>query len=179
MMKYLAVNEPPTLQRITGDRREAVREHLLALEPDARHMRFGHRVSDAWIDAYVRGLDFARDLVLAWLYDHGRVLALVHLAHVNGRVTEFAISVIESLRGTGHGQRLTRQALHMAADMGYGTAHIQFLTANRPMAAIVDHFHAENTVDGGERMAEVPLPAVLLHAFKPPLGTLAFAGFDV
>lgn len=177
MMKYLAVNEPPTLQRIGSERREAVREHLLGLEPDARHMRFGHRVSDAWIDNYVRTIDFSRDLVLAWLYDHGKVLGLVHLAHVNGQVTEFAISVVESLRGGGHGQRLTRQALDLAAGMGYGTAHIQFLSANRPMAAIVDHFAGSHEAEGGERIAHVPLPAVLKRAFKPPLQPLAF-GFD-
>ena len=44
-----------------------MREHLLALEPDARHMRFGHRVSDAWIETYVRGIDFARDSVDGWV----------------------------------------------------------------------------------------------------------------
>lgn len=178
MMKYLAVSEPPTLQRLTAERRDAVREHLVTLEPEARYMRFGHQASDDYIAGYCSGLDFSRDLVLGWIYDR-QLLAVVHLAHVNGRVTEFAISVIESLRGSGHGQRLTRQALRMAAELGYATAHIQFLTANRPMAAIVDHFAGSSEIDGGERLAFVPLPAVLRHAFKPALGPLAFGGFNI
>jgi GNAT superfamily N-acetyltransferase len=179
MMKYLAVNEPPNLQRLTRDRRDAVLAHLLDLDPRARRMRFGHHVSDECIAQYVQGLDFDRDLVLGWLYDHGRLLAMVHLAHVSGTVTEFAISVVESLRGGGHGKRLTREALRIAADLGYGIAHIQFLAANRPMAAIVDHFAGAHHADGGERLVDVPLPAMLRRAFKPPLGPFAFGGFTV
>ena len=95
-----------------------------------------------------------------------------------GTSSEFAISVVESLRGSGHGQRLTRQALRIAADLGYGVARIQFLAANRPMAAILDHFAGSHQADGSERLVNVPLPAVLRRAFKPPLGPLG-RGFDI
>ncbi len=176
MQKYLAVNEAANLTRLDASYRDQIRTHMLGLEPDARYMRFGNLASDAFISRYVDAIDVQRDLVLGWLYDHGQLLAVVHLAHVADDVTEFSISIVESLRGAGHGQQLTHEALRIAREIGYETACLQFLKANRPMAAIVDHFANTRKVDGTECLVDVPLPAKMERPFNAPLRLFVFGG---
>lgn len=177
MQKYLAVKEAAHLTRLDASYRDQIRTHLLGLEPDARYMRFGNLASDDFICRYVDRIDMRRDLVLGWVYDLGQLLAVVHLAHVADDVTEFSISVVESLRGAGHGQQLTHEALRIARETGYDTAYLQFLKANRPMSAIIDHFASTRKVDGTECMVDVPLPAKMERPFKAPIGLFALGGF--
>lgn len=156
--------------QLDADQRSLVERHCLALEPEARQLRFGVCCKDEAIVEYVRNLDFDRDVILGWL-DADLVLGgVVHLARIDATLVEFSISVLEPYRGIGYGQRMTNEAFEEAARHGFDCAHVQFVAANFRMAAILDHYHAVRDQDGTERMVNVPLPAALSRPIQAPIG---------
>lgn len=170
----------PTVVRLDAPDRGRVLEHFLALDGDARLLRFGMSYSDDAVRRYVQRLDFAGDLLLGWINPFRELAGVVQLARIDDRAVEFSISIARSWRGRGHGQDFTEMALAAAGRHGYGLAHVQFLQCNRPMDAIMDHYAAAHGRDGVEHLVEVPLPAVLARPFRAQLGpfvpsTLAFA----
>jgi GNAT superfamily N-acetyltransferase len=172
--------QTPTLVRLDGADRARVLAHFLALDTEARHLRFGMAYADEAVHRYVQRLNFEHDLVLGWANHFRELLGVVHLARIDHRDVEFSISMSEGWRGRGHGQDFTEQALEEATRQGYQLAHVQFMHANRPMGAIMSHYTAARERDGTEHLVAVPLPAVLarpLHAQPGPFvpSTLAFA----
>lgn len=164
-------------RRLNAGQRDVVEGHFLALEPDARLLRFGVCRKDAAIVEYVRGLDFERDVILGW-FDADFVLGgVVQLARVNETLVEFSISVLEAYRGVGYGQRMTGEAFTEAARLGFDCAHVQFIAANHRMAAILDHYQAMHERDGTERMVHVPLPATLSRPLQPQIGPFVAFSF--
>jgi len=157
------------MRRLRGHELREVEEHFLALEPEARILRFGSLLQDAGILVYVGKLDFQRDLVLGWPDSDRRLGAVVHLAHITDTLVEFGVSVLAQFRGHGHGQQCTLQALAFATRSGYCRAHVQFVAANHRMRAIMNHFVAHEERDGTEHMVNVALPPVLRKAFLAPL----------
>ncbi len=140
--------------------RERVRQHLLALGDDDRHLRFGHGASDLQIDAYAAQLDFGRDRLLG-VFDAGlRLVALAHLALAEGgRGAEFGVSVLAHQRGRGFGARLFEHAVLLARNRGVRTLTIHLARDNRAMLAIVRRSGALVRFDGRDVVAELPLPA--------------------
>ena len=127
---------------------------------------------------YVRTLDFDRDVILGWRDAEFVLGGVVHLARVTETLVEFSISVLERYRGNGYGQRMTNEAFDEAAKYGFDHAHVQFIAANRRMAAILDHYHAMREQAGTERMVHVPLPARLSRPLEAPLGPFVPVWFD-
>lgn len=157
-------------RRLDPFQRNLVEGHFLALEAEARKLRFGVCCKDEAIVEYVRRLDFDRDVVLGW-FDADFVLGgVVQLARVDDARVEFSISVLERYRGIGYGQRMTNEAFEAAAALGFDCAHVQFIAANHRMAAILDHYQATHDRDGTERMVHVPLPAKLARPLQPHIG---------
>ncbi len=175
-----SLRHTPTLIRLGTLDRARVLDHFMALDEDARHLRFGMAYSDDAVRRYVQRLDFERDLVLGWAEHFRELVGVVHLARIDDHAVEFSISMTGGWRGRGHGQDFTEQALAEAARQGYQLAHVQFMHCNLPMGAIMDHYTASRERDGTEHLVEVPLPAVLLRPLRASLGpfipsTLAFA----
>lgn len=157
-------------RQLNAGQRDVVEGHFLALEPDARKLRFGACCKDEAIVDYVRGLDFERDVILGW-FDADFVLGgVVQLARVDETLVEFSISVLERYRGVGYGQRMTREAFAEAAGLGFDCAHVQFIASNHRMAAILDYYHATGERYGAERIVHVPLPARLSRPLQAPVG---------
>ncbi len=170
----------PNLVRLGTLDRARVLDHFLALDGDARLLRFGMSYSDDAVRRYVQRLNFESDLLLGWTNHFRELVGVVHLARINAHAVEFSISMARGWRGRGHGQDVTELALAEAARHGYQLAHVQFMQCNRPMGAIMDHYTAARERDGTEHLVEVPLPAVLSRPLRAQLGpfipsTLAFA----
>ncbi len=144
--------------------RDLIIGHLLALDSDARVLRFGCRVSDDRVRQYVGELDFGRDAIFG-VADRPRSLgALVHLAFppstdTPGGVVEFGVSVLLALRGQGLGSRLFEHAVVHARNRGMKRMVIHMARDNAAMRAIVRSAGAAMAFDGPDVIAELPLPA--------------------
>jgi RimJ/RimL family protein N-acetyltransferase len=165
-----AGREPGALRRLTDVDRVRVSRHFLALEPEGRRLRFNTQVLDDALRKHVAGLDFRRDLILGSEDQDGQLSAVVHLARISASQVEFSISVLEPWRGQGHGQKLTQLGLAEAAKHGYQLAHVQFMSYNHRMDAIIRHFESTREQDGTEHFVKVPLPASLARPFQAPIG---------
>ena len=165
-----AGREPGALRRLTDADRGRVGRHFLALEPEGRRLRFNTQVLDDALRKHVAGLDFRRDLILGSEDHDGQLSAVVHLARISASQVEFSISVLEPWRGQGHGQKLTQLGLAEAARHGYQLAHVQFMSYNHRMDAIIRHFESTREQDGTEHFVKVPLPASLARPFQAPIG---------
>ncbi|MEN9886644.1 MAG: hypothetical protein RL758_1222, partial [Pseudomonadota bacterium] len=67
------------IRKLNSWHRGRIEEHLLALEPSDRYLRFGYAASNEQIHRYVAGIDFRRDDVFG-IYN--RKLQLVAMAHL-------------------------------------------------------------------------------------------------
>lgn len=175
LVRRAALGKP---RRLNACQCDLVEGHFLSLEPEARHLRFGVSCGDEAIVEYVRTLDFDGDVILGWRDAEFVLGGVVHLARVTETLVEFSISVLEQYRGNGFGQRMTNEAFDEAAKHGFDRAHVQFIAANRRMAAILNHYHAMREQAGTERMVHVPLPAKLSRPLEAPLGPFVPVWFD-
>ena len=123
--------------------RQRIVDHLLALSPRDRYLRFGYPARDPQIEKYVTGLDFARDEVLGIFNRRLHLIALAHLAYglpmpgePQRTMAEFGVSVLAQSRSRGLGRRLFDAAALHARNRGIDTLFIHALSENAPMLAI-------------------------------------------
>jgi GNAT superfamily N-acetyltransferase len=141
-----------------------VLEHLLALSDADRLLRFGYLASDEGMRQYAQRLDYDNDQVFG-IFNRGlKLVALVHLAfgageRVPGGAAEFGISVLARQRGQGLGGLLFDHAITHARNRGVGTLLIHLARDNAAMLAIVRRAGAHVSFEGGDVLAELPLPA--------------------
>ncbi len=147
--------------RTLGERhRERVAQHLLALDDDDRQRRFGHLASDERIRSYVAQLNFDRDEIFGVFNRQLVLVALAHLAFDGTRGTsEFGISVSAPMRGRGLGSQLFEHAVTHARNRGAHTMLIHMARDNAAMMGIVRKAGADVHFEGGDVLAELPLPA--------------------
>ena len=152
--------------------RRHILDHLLALEPRDRYLRFGYLASDEQITRYVERLDFDRDEIFG-IFSRGLALiAVAHLAHAvvapqpgagNG-ASEFGVSVRSEARGRGHGMRLFRHAMLHARNRGVRILLIHALSENIKMLRIARAAGATVALEGSEADAFVTLPPDTLRS---------------
>lgn len=149
--------------------RERIREHLLALNPSDRYLRFGYPASDVQIAHYVDTLDFQRDEIVGIFNRRLRLVGMAHLAfddQVSGHpaTAEFGVSVAARARGKGYGSRLFERAVLDARNRGVNSLVIYALSENTAMLRIVRKAGGRIERDGGEAQGTVELPPVDLAA---------------
>lgn len=166
--------------------RRRIIDHLLAMDPHDRYLRFGYAASDEQIQKYALSLDFSRDEVLGIFNRRLQLVALAHLAYgqpVPGDPTrtmaEFGVSVLPESRGRGLGRRLFETAALHARNRGIDTLFIHALSENRPMLSIATAAGAVVERDGSESAAYLRLPpesfgSQVEQALERHLGELDF-----
>ncbi len=168
--------------------RRRIIEHLLALDPQDRYLRFGYPASDEQIRKYALSIDFGRDEVLGIFNRRLQLIALAHLAYappLNGgaesdrTMAEFGVSVLPGSRSRGLGRRLFDTAALHARNRGVDTLFIHALSENRPMLRIAVAAGALVERDGGESAAYLRLPpdtfgSQVEQALERHLGELDF-----
>lgn len=145
--------------------RARITAHLLRLDEQDRHLRFGYPASDEQIARYVETIDFQRDEVFGIFDRRLRLIAVAHLAHPGmapfdegTAVSEFGVSVLDSARGRGIGQRLFDHAVLHARNRGIDTLLIHALSENTAMLKIAQKAGAVLERDKGESEALLKLP---------------------
>jgi GNAT superfamily N-acetyltransferase len=151
--------------------RPLIARHLLALPPDDRRLRFGHAISDASIERYVRSLRFARDAAFGAFDDEGRLHGFGHLAFAPGSSPpEFGISVDPSVRRQGIGLKLLMRAGEHARNRGQRLLVMLFVPENKALATLAQRAGMRLVADPYEPSAylslnEASAESLLLEAF--------------
>lgn len=138
-----------------------IAEHLRALSPADRYLRFGYAASDEMIERYVAKLNFERDDIFG-IYN--RRLELIAMAHLSFAIetdfsscAEFGVSVLAHARGRGYGARLFDRAVMHARNEGVEMMFIHALSENTAMLNIARHAGALVEREGSESEAHLRL----------------------
>lgn len=150
------------IRSLGGNHRARILQHLLALEPQDRYLRFGYQATDAQIVRYVEGLNFDRDEILGIYNRNLQLIAMAHLAYADDEhcksCAEFGVSVAALSRGKGYGSRLFERAAMSAVNEGVSLMFIHALSENAAMLKIARNAGAWVERDGGESEAYLQLP---------------------
>jgi GNAT superfamily N-acetyltransferase len=136
------------------------RDHLLRLDPESRHRRFGGGVSDAYIRTYVDTSMWLDSIVHGFFVD-GKLRGAAELRPIGGRFSkqaEAAFSVENEWQSHGVGSALLERTLLTARNRGIAHLHMACLADNRRMQQLARKFDAELSFDFGEVVAEVEAP---------------------
>lgn len=166
-----AVRPAPALVpiRSLGDNhRGRIAEHLLALAPHDRYLRFGHWAPDEKIKRYAASLDFERDEIFGIYNRRLELIAVAHLAYAQDKehvgCAEFGVSVLSGARGRGYGARLFDRAAMHAANDGVNLMFIHALSENAAMLKIARNAGARVEREGSESEAYLRLPPASLDS---------------
>lgn len=155
--------------RALGPRhRGRIERHLLALDAHDRYLRFGYPANDDQVRRYVAGLDFTRDDIFGIYNRKLEMIAMAHLALMDGghapRCAEFGVSVLKKARGRGYGARLFERAVVHARNLGVEMLFIHALTENTAMLKIARNAGATLERAGSETDAHLRLPPATLDS---------------
>jgi len=153
--------QPVVFRRIWSGERTLVRAHLLRLDADDRHVRFGGAPSERMIEDYARGLDWGRALIVGC--EVGGVLRglgeLKLFRTPNGpSMAEVAVTVERAYQGRGIGSKLFRRLTTLAANRGVRRLYVLCLAQNERMRHIVLHYDARLTRYETETEGQIRLP---------------------
>ena len=124
------------VERLGESARALLARHFLALPLQDRYLRFATPVSSPRIAAYVDGIDFGRDAVLAVRVAAASELAGVVHAAFDGDEAELGVSVLPAHRNGGIGRALLEGAVAQAAHRGMRRLWMHFLPHNAPIARL-------------------------------------------
>jgi GNAT superfamily N-acetyltransferase len=133
------------------------RGHLLRLDPESRHSRFGGGVSDDFIRGYV-GTTFGLSAVVHGFFVDGELRGAAELRPLGpafAREAEAAFSIEDPWQSHGVGSALLDRTLLAARNRGIRKLHMACLANNRRMQELARKFAAELTFDFGSVVGEV------------------------
>ncbi|CAN5568935.1 GNAT family N-acetyltransferase [soil metagenome] len=162
--------------------RGRITEHLMALSPHDRYLRFGYAASDEQVQRYADGLDFERDELFGIYNRRLDIIAMAHLAFAppdqHSDCAEFGVSVSEHARGRGYGARLFERAVVVARNEGVGMLFIHALSENAAMLRIARKAGATVVRSGSESEAHLELPSATLDSRMSEIALQHYAQVD-
>ena len=161
------------------DRRRMLK-HFLGLDDSDRLLRFGSKLPDEQIQAYVERIDFQRDTLYGVYNRVFKLVAVGHLAFApkekvpaggahtsKARIAEFGVSVSASARGMGIGSKLFERAAIHCRNSDVDTLYMHCLSSNQTMMHIAKKAGMEIQRERGEADAYLRLmpanPASMLQ----------------
>jgi GNAT superfamily N-acetyltransferase len=161
------------------------RSHLLRLDGESRHSRFGGGVADAFIRNYA-GTTFGLSAVVHGFFVDGVMRGAAELRPLGpafAREAEVAFSIEGPWQSHGVGFALLDRTLLAARNRGIRKLHMACLANNRRMQELARKFDAELTFDFGSVVGEVeaarPTPLSVLREFVADGHGFATAVLDV
>jgi GNAT superfamily N-acetyltransferase len=136
------------------------RNHLLRLDRDSRHNRFGGAVSDEFIENYVT-TTFGLNSVIHGFFLDGVLRGAAELRPLGpafAREAEVAFSIEPEWQSHGVGSALLERTLLVARNRTIKTLHMACLANNRRMQDLARKFEAELSFDFGSVVGEVVAP---------------------
>lgn len=138
------MNDPAaTYRKLWPMERSLLHRHFLRLGPASRHMRFGHAVSDRYVEDYCQSIGgFATVVYGAFVAGELRAAAELHLAETWPLEAELALSVEDDWQDIGLGSALMSRVLLAARNRGVGKLTMTCLSHNHRMRRIAQKHHA-------------------------------------
>jgi GNAT superfamily N-acetyltransferase len=161
------------------------RDHLLRLDGESRHSRFGGGVADEFIRNYVE-TTFALCAAVHGFFVDGLLRGAAELRPLGpafAREAEAAFSIETPWQSHGVGSALLDRTLLAARNRSIRKLHMACLANNRRMQELARKFDAELTFDFGSVVGEVeaarPTPLSVLREFVVDGHGFATAVLDV
>jgi GNAT superfamily N-acetyltransferase len=161
------------------------RDHMLRLDPQSRHSRFGGGVSDEFVCKYV-DLSISLDAVVHGFFVGGEIRGAAELRPLGLRMprqAEAAICVEKPWQSHGVGSALLRRTLLAARNRGYRLLHMACLAENQRMQQLARKFDAELSFDFGNVVGEVsssrPTPMSVMREIMADSHGFATAMLDL
>ena len=161
------------------------RDHMLRLDSESRHSRFGGGVSDDFIRNYV-DLSISLDTVVHGFFLDGVLRGAAELRTLGLRLpqqAEAAFSVEKPWQSHGVGSALLRRTLLTARNRGFRMLHMACLAENRRMQQLARKFDAELSFDFGSVVGEVessrPTPLSMMREVMADSHGFATAMLDL
>ncbi|MFP5462389.1 MAG: GNAT family N-acetyltransferase [Gammaproteobacteria bacterium] len=144
-------------ERLGRGDRDSLVAHFTSLGPEDRRLRFGILVDDAFLERYVDGMDFGRDVVFGARTGPGQWVGIGHLV-LDENAPELGLSVLPAARGRGLGAAIFRYAVVRAARAGRDRLYMHCLTTNRAIMSIARAAGMVIRSDSGEADAHLVVP---------------------
>src|ERR1700722_3098850 len=148
---------------------EKYREHVLRLDPQSRHSRFGGGVSDEFVEKYV-DLSITLDAIVHGCFIDSELRGVAERRPLGlgfPRQAEAALSVELPWQSHGVGSALLRRTLLAARNRGLRLLPVACLADNQRMQQLARKFDAELSFDFGSVVGEVessrPTPLSLIR----------------
>jgi GNAT superfamily N-acetyltransferase len=161
------------------------REHVLRLDPQSRHSRFGGGVSNEFVEKYV-DLSTTLDAIVHGCFIYGELRGAAELRPLGvgfPRQAEAALSVEKPWQSHGVGSALLRRTLLAARNRGFRLLHMACLAENHRMQQLARKFDAELSFDFGSVVGEVessrPTPLSLMQELMTDSHGFATAMLDL
>ncbi len=145
------------IRKLLANEAPLLRDHMLRLDRDSRHMRFAHGVSDGFIADYAgRMLDLGSIVYGCFIDGELRGVAeLRKLGDTWGREAEAAFSVEAAHQDDGLGTDLMGKVIRSARNRGVQLLFMCCLGENARMQAIARKYEAELRFEYGEVVGEI------------------------
>ena len=170
------------IRSLGAQHRQRIEDHLLALEPSDRYLRFGYAANDDQVRRYAQQLDFERDEIFGIFNRRLELVAMAHVAYADQpghqQCAEFGVSVLSRARGRGYGARLFDRAVMHARNHGVNMLFIHALSENTAMLKIARNAGATVERDGSESEAYLQLPPANLDSRMAQIVEQQFAEMD-
>jgi len=148
------------IRRLATFERDRIRDHLLRLGDEDRHLRFGGHATLERIDTHCAGLDLARVVVLGYLVA-SEARGIGELSPLPGawpRAAEVAISVERPFQGQGIGSALLRRLSQAARNRWIRRLHMLCLLDNGRMVRLARQLESRRSFEEGQIAASLALP---------------------
>jgi GNAT superfamily N-acetyltransferase len=177
--------EGAVIRKLWVGETDKYREHVLRLDPQSRHSRFGGGVCNEFVEKYV-DLSTTLDAIVhgCFIYDELRGAAELRPLGVGfPRQAEAALSVEKPWQSHGVGSALLRRTLLAARNRGFRLLHMACLAENHRMQQLARKFDAELSFDFGSVVGEVessrPTPLSLMQELMTDSHGFATAMLDL
>lgn len=141
--------------------KEQLVAHLLELDTEGRHMRFGYACKDEIIQSYVSNIPDG-DFILG-IRKHitsDEIVAAIHLAiSADGNSAEMGVSTLLSSRRKGYGERLLRYTVDMLRNRNITQLYSVCIPDNYPLLKLLKKLNITSiTSVPGEKEARINIP---------------------
>ena len=132
-------------------------DHLLRLDKKGRRLRFGHSVSDSFIEKYTKLSSDVDSVIYGFFVDDilRGVSELRPLADSWGDMAEAAFSVEPGFQDLGIATELMGRIIRSARNRNVGHLYISCLAENRKMQRIAKKYDAQLRFEHGEVLGEI------------------------
>jgi len=165
------------------------RDHLLRLDGESRHARFGMAVSDQFLKDYAYHCFAINGITFGYFVDGvirgaGEFRPLFEIYELSAqRTAEAAFSVEKDWRRKGVGTELLGRIIHTARNRQANELFMSCLASNRAMQNLALHFKAEITFEAdqttGKLIGRPPTPFSLMQEAFEDSASYATAFLDL